>query len=243
LKINVIAEIGSNWEGDIELGKLHIKKSKEAGATYVKFQMWHAEDIYEKSDPNWKLNKKSELTEDIAIELKKYADKIGIKWFCSVFYPEAVDFLEELNVPIYKIASWTTALKHKFALETMKAVAETRKLTFVSTGYGVNKTNLKNIFKNSCKFTYCISEYPTSDNMIKWNELRKYNFFSDHTLGITVPLTYAILKKEAGAKEIFIEKHVKLDESKGQDAAHSITFDELTELIKHTNRITMFDLS
>ena len=53
MTINIIAEIGSNWEGDIKLAKLHIKKSKESGATHVKFQMWRAEDIFERSDPNW----------------------------------------------------------------------------------------------------------------------------------------------------------------------------------------------
>ena len=74
--LNVIAEIGSNWGGNVESAKLHIKKSKESGASHVKFQMWRTEDIYETSDPHWSIIKKSELTEDIAKELKVYSDKI-----------------------------------------------------------------------------------------------------------------------------------------------------------------------
>ena len=131
MTVNIIAEIGSNWEGDVNLGKLHIKKAKESGASHVKFQMWRAEDIYETSDPDWNEIKKSELDNETAIELKNYADELGIKWFCSVFYPESVKFLESINVEVYKIASWTAAVKHKFALETIRQVGKTKKQTFI----------------------------------------------------------------------------------------------------------------
>ena len=61
MKVNIIAEIGSNWQGDVSLAKKHIKNAKESGATHVKFQMWRAEDIYESTDPDWNQIKKSEL--------------------------------------------------------------------------------------------------------------------------------------------------------------------------------------
>ncbi|WP_428324963.1 N-acetylneuraminate synthase family protein [Nitrosopumilus sp.] len=244
MTVNIIAEIGSNWEGDIELGKQHIKKAKECGATHVKFQMWRAEDIYESTDPDWNEIKKSQLDENTAIELKKYSDNLGIKWFCSVFYPESVEFLESLNVELYKIASWTTALKHNFALETIEKVGETKKKTFISTGNGIDKNIIEKQFdENTFQYTYCIAKYPALDKDIIWNDLLKYDFFSDHTLGITMPLSFAILKNATGNNEIFIEKHVKLDKSIGPDAPFSITFDELQELTQHITRIEKMNLS
>lgn len=244
MTVNVIAEIGSNWEGDVKLGKLHIKKSKESGATHVKFQMWRAEDIYETADPNWDAIKKSELNEDVAEELKNYADEIGIKWFCSVFNPESVDFLESINVEMYKIASWTTALKHKFALETIQRVGKTKKPTFISTGNGIDKNLIEKQFeRKTFQYTYCIAEYPAQDNEIVWKDILKYDFFSDHTLGYTIPLAYVILKKSQGKNDIFIEKHVKLDDSTGPDSPFSISFNELRDLVYHIQRIDQLSIS
>lgn len=244
MTVSIIAEIGSNWEGDVKLGKLHIKKSKESGATHVKFQMWRAEDIFEPSDPNWKAIKKSELKEDTAKELKSYADEIGIKWFCSVFNPESVDFLESIDVEIYKIASWTAALKHRFALETIQKVGKTKKHTFISTGNGINKKLIEKQFaKKTLQYTYCIAKYPALDKDIIWKDILKYDFFSDHTLGHTIPLTYVILKKSLGKNHTYIEKHVKLDGSKGPDATFSISFDELRVLADHVRRIVQLNIS
>lgn len=239
----MIAEVGSNWEGDVELAKLHIKKAKESGADYVKFQMWRAEDLYKSDHPEWKMIKKSELTEKTAQELKRYADKIDIKWFCSVFNPDAVDFLETLKVPMYKIASRTATLKDKFAIETIQKVGTTKKMTFLSMGEGGNKGKiLELIHPNNLRFTYCISKYPTDDRDIDWNEILNYNFFSDHTKGITIPLVYTIMKKTLGNNDVFIEKHIRFEDSKGPDASFAITYDELKELNHHIKRIESLDL-
>ena len=244
MSIKIIAEIGSNWEGDIELAKLHIKKAKESGADYVKFQMWRAEDLYKSDHPEWKMIKKSELTENIAQELKKYADMIGIKWFCSVFNPDAVDFLETLEVPMYKIASRTSVLKDKFAVETIQKVGMTKKMIFLSMGEGGDKGKiLELINSNNLRFTYCISKYPTDDNDIDWNEILNYDFFSDHSRGITIPLVYTIMKKTLGSDNIFIEKHTRFEDSKGPDASFAITYDELKELSHHLKRIESLDLT
>ena len=62
MKSEIIAEIGSNWEGDLNIAKKIIKKCKQAGADGVKFQMWRAGDLYKKSHPDWKVILKSELT-------------------------------------------------------------------------------------------------------------------------------------------------------------------------------------
>ena len=86
-------------------------------------------------------------------------------------------------------------------------------------------------------FCYCISEYPTNFNKINWKEIKKFNGFSDHTLGITAPVVFAVLKKQLKTKEIFIEKHVKLKNSKGPDASSSIDTNELKLLVTQIRKI------
>lgn len=244
MTIHVIAEIGSNWEGDIEKGKLHIKAAKESGASFVKFQMWRAKDLYNSSHPNWKEIIKSELTTDVAKELKAYADKIGIKWFCSVFYPEAVDFLESINVPLYKIASRTSRLRDKFSWETIERVGQTNKLTFISTGEGADKQEITSPFqKKTYQFTYCIAKYPTPDMEISWKEIVNYDFFSDHTLGITIPIVYSVLRKTRTNNDIFIEKHTKFENSYGPDSSFAITYKELSDLVLQLRRIDTLNLN
>lgn len=234
LKTTVIAEIGSNWEGDLDKAKNLIKECKKAGADAVKFQMWRATDLYSKSHPNWKVIKKAELTFKKAKAIKKFSDSIGIEFFCSVFYPEAVDFLESLKVKRYKIASRTCLLKDPHSLETLEKEAKTRKPVIVSMGMGGKKKLIKKIFsKNKATFCYCISEYPLSFHKIDWKEAVTYDGFSDHTMGIIAPILFVILKKQKRAKKIVIEKHVKLKKSKGPDASTSIDTQQLANLVSH----------
>ena len=239
MAIKLIAEIGSNWEGDIELAKSHIKEAKESGADYVKFQMWRAEDLYNLDHPEWEMIKKSELTENIALELKKYADELDIGWFCSAFNPKAVEFLEKIGVPLHKIASRTSTLKDKLSLETIQKIAETKKNTFISMGEVVNKGKILELFEEkSLKFTYCISKYPTEDTEINLNEIINYDFFSDHTKGITISIMYAVMRSKITENEIFIEKHTQFENSKGPDSTWgAITYKELKELSTHVKRI------
>ena len=79
MKVLIIAEIGSNWEGSITKAKKIIKECKKAGADAVKFQMWRASDLYDSSHPNWKEIQKSEITFEKAKTLKKFADEQKIK--------------------------------------------------------------------------------------------------------------------------------------------------------------------
>jgi N,N'-diacetyllegionaminate synthase len=239
LRIKIIAEIGSNWEGNVELAKLHIKEAKLSGADYVKFQMWRAEDLYDSNHPEWEIIKKSELTESVAMELKKYADDLDIGWFCSAFNPDAVKFLEKIGVPIHKIASRTSTLKDKFSLETIQKIAETKKNTFISMGEGGDKSKILELFQEkSLKFTYCVAKYPTEDREIDWNEIINYDFFSDHTKGITIAIAYAILRNRLSKNEIFIEKHTQFENSKGPDSVWgAINYKELKELSNHIKRI------
>ena len=152
MKVFLIAEIGSNWEGDISIAKKLIKQSQNAGANAVKFQMWRAEDLYP-SHPLFKKIKKTELSFNVAKKLKFFSDSIGIEFFCSVFYPEAVDYLESLGVKRYKIASRTCTLNDPLSLETLSAVNHSKKSTIVSMGMGGDKKFIKKILsKNQITF-------------------------------------------------------------------------------------------
>ena len=182
--------------------------------------------------------KKSELTFNMASKLKKIADNESIEFFCSVFYPEAVDFLESLGIRRYKVASRTCLFKDPYSQETLEKKAKTKKPIIISMGMGGNKNQIQKILSNNkVTFCYCISEYPLPYEKIKWKIALTYDGFSDHTLGITAPIIFTVLKRKQGTKEIIIEKHVKLKESKSPDAPASITTEHLSELISHIRLI------
>ena len=238
MKVFVVAEIGSNWEGDIKKAKKIIHECKNAGADAVKFQMWRASDLYSKKHPQWNTIRKSEVTSEKAEKMKKYADSQKIEFFCSVFYPEGVDCLELIGVKKYKIASRTCLLNDKHASETLEKVSRTRKPVIISMGMGGNKKQIMKIFSKSKKtFCYCISEYPAPFEKINWKKAIKYDGFSDHSLGIDAPFLFALLKKQTHAKQISIEKHVKLKNSKGPDADSSINTQELANLVASIRKI------
>ena len=233
MKTYVIAEIGSNWEGKLVKAKRLIREVKNSGADAVKFQMWRAKDLYQ-NHPDLKIIKKSELTFEKAKQIKKFANKLGIEFFCSAFYPEAIKFLESLKVKRYKVASRTCTLRDPYSLETLKTESKTKKPIIISMGMGGNKKQIKKIFSNNkTTFCYCISEYPTPIKKINWKEAINYDGFSDHTLGITASIIFSILKKQKNTKNILIEKHVKLENSKGPDASSSINTEQLAQLVYH----------
>ena len=234
MKAFIVAEIASNWEGNFIKAEKLMQKSKNAGANAVKFQIWRAHDLYNNKHPDWKFIKKSEITLEKAIKLKKIADKIGIEFFCSAFYPEAIDILEKLKVKRYKIASRTCLLKDPHSLETLKKIAITKKPVIISMGMGGNINLIRNIFsRNKTLFCYCISEYPTDFKKINWKKALSFNGFSDHTLGINAAIIFAALKHQTKTKSCFIEKHVKLKNSKGPDADTSIDTNQLSDLVNY----------
>jgi len=234
MKTEIVAEIGSNWEGNLAKAKKIILECKKIGVNAVKFQMWRAEDLYSKNHPNWKIIKKSELTFAKAKKINEFAKKTKIEFFCSVFYPEAVDFLELLQVKRYKVASRTCLLNDPHSFETLLAIAKTKKPVIVSMGMGGNIKQIKKIFtRNQVTFCYCISEYPLPIEKIKWKEALRYSGFSDHTLETVAPILFTILKKQKGAKRIIIEKHTKLKNSQGPDASSSIDASKLASMISN----------
>jgi len=238
MKTIIVAEIGSNWEGSITKAAKLIRKCKESGADAIKFQMWRASDLYSEKHPNWNEIKKSELTFKKASRIKKIADDNGIEFFCSAFYPKAVEFLETIDVKQYKIASRTCLLKDPYALETLQQIAETKKPVIISMGMGGNRKKIENFFdKNQTTFCYCISEYPLDFKKINWSKAKKYDGFSDHTMSLIAPIIFAVLKRQQNAKKIIIEKHVKLENSQGPDALTSIDIKKLELLVSYIRTI------
>jgi sialic acid synthase SpsE len=235
--LQIIAEIGSNWNGDISLGKKIIRSSKNSGCDYVKFQMWKANELFEKSDKNWNYMKKSEFSKSAAIKLKKYSDDLGIECFWSVFYPEAVPILEDLNVKCYKIASWTAAEKHPSALYTMNEIAKTRKPVIISMGYGGDLKKIYNIFKKNKKFfLYCISDYPAKLEKIDFKKMIQMDGFSDHTEGSLAPLVYAIKSKNS-KKTRFLEKHISVPKSRGPDKPFAMDISNFSLMVKDLRQV------
>ena len=239
MRTTIVAEIGSNWEGSIVKAKKIVKECKISGADAVKFQMWRASDLYSKKHPNWNQIIKAELSFNQAKQIKKYSDSLGIEFFCSAFYPEAVEFLNSMGIKNFKVASRTCLMKDLHSKETLMKKAETGKTIIVSMGMGGNKNMIKRIFsKNPIIFCYCISKYPLKLSEINWKEAIKFNGFSDHTLGISAPIIFTILKNQINSKKIIIEKHVKLKNSIGPDASTSIDTDQLKEMV---NQIRLFE--
>ena len=105
----------------------------------------------------------------MAKKFKQYADDLNIGCFWSVFYPGAVDILEDLDVKLYKIASITAAQKHKLATETLVRLSKTKKPVIISMGLGGNRNKIEKILYNNKKyFLYCIAKYPTRINEISF---------------------------------------------------------------------------
>ena len=241
-KFQIIAEIASNWNGSETLGKKIIKQASQSGADYVKFQMWRASDLYETTHPNWNEIKKSEMTVNTAKKFKKYSDSIGIKCIWSVFYPEAVKVLEDLDVSLYKIASRTSALMDSNSLETLKEIAKTKKPIIISMGFGGDKKLLDSIFRHNKKYyLYCVSNYPTKLSEINFKSMQKFAGFSDHTEDYLAPLIY-VTQSINSSKTRFYEKHVCVDESIGPDKLFSIDMSDFKELISNIRQVESLNI-
>ena len=233
MKAFITAEIGSNWEGNYVKAKKIIRECKKAGVDAVKFQMWKAEELYNKSHPNWNEIKRSELSFQMAKKLKEFSDKQKTEFFCSAFYPDGVKFLISIGVKKFKIASRTCMLTDPNSLEVLQEKARSKKEIFISMGMGGNKKRISKMFKkNKTTFCYCISDYPLNFEKINWEDAIKYDGFSDHTMDVLAPIIFTVLKKQKKSKRIYIEKHVKMNNSRGPDASTSISTEKLSEMVK-----------
>ena len=243
----IIAEMSANHNGDINDAFKIIDKAKNSGANAIKIQTYKPDTItincnlddFQIKDGLWKGKTLFELYEwahtpwDWHEELFKYAKKREITIFSSPFDKTAVDLLENLNAPAYKIASFEV-----IDLPLIKYVAATKKPMIISTGmadsYEIEEA-INAAYEGGCKqlaILHCVSGYPApaSDYNLRTISDMKEKFdvvtgISDHTLDNTTALASISL----GAS--IIEKHFTLDRSRGgPDDSFSLEEKELMAL-------------
>ena len=252
-----IAEIGVNYENNLNRAKKIIKLAKEGGADAVKFQSYKAEKIACKDSPYyWDLKEVSVKSQYELFKkfdkfgfaefkiLKKYCDKIKIDFLSTPFDLDAVDYLDKL-VPFFKIAS---ADINNYPL--IEKICSKNKPIVLSTGASdINeiKKTVKFINKKNKKIKliilHCVLSYPTKnkDAHLEWIKFLKDTFpnniigYSDHTLPdySMMILTSAFLN---GAK--VIEKHFSdVKGKKGNDHFHSLDYKDLKIFRKNIDLI------
>ena len=250
-----IAEISANHNGSLKKAKKLIEAAKKYGADAVKLQSYIPSTITIKSKrieflikkglwkgkTLWDLYQKAQTPFEWHKELFDYAKKLKITCFSTPFDESAVDLLESLNCPFYKVASFE--MNH---IPLIKKIAQTKKPIIISTGMA----NLKEIDlayktakKNGAKeiiLLYCVSNYPSKISDFNFNNIKilkeRYDCkvgFSDHSIDNKV-VAAAIA---AGAE--VIEKHIALEgQKKGFDLAFSLKGKEIkhyVQVIKETS--------
>ena len=233
----IIAEIGSNHNQSLELAFESIDAAIKCGADAVKFQSIDVDELYYQPSKQTKaLHQKIDMEEKWHGLLSEYCKKKGITFFSAPTYLRAVDILEEINVPLYKLAS---AQIGTFP-QIVEKVAATGKPVILSAGIvTMNElSNVVDIFKhnNNDNFIilHCNSIYPTPYDKVHLNLMSQYHEkfgcivgFSDHTPNIYVPIAAVAL----GAK--VIEKHFALDRFLPvPDAPFSLEPDEFKKMVE-----------
>jgi len=255
----IIAEAGVNHNGDMASAKKLIDIAVEAGVDYVKFQSFIADKLVSKvakkasyqninindgDDSQYNMLKKLELSHEDHLELMAYCIQKNIKFFSTAFDIDGVTYLKELGLELFKIPSGEIT-----NFPYLRAIALCGKPVIMSTGMST-EDEIKQavdvliqfgISKSTISILHCNTEYPTpmKDVNLKAMLSIKDNFgvevgYSDHTLGIEVPIAAVAL----GAK--IIEKHFTLDRTlPGPDHAASLEPNELIAMVKAIRNIEL----
>lgn len=258
-KVIIIAEAGVNHNGDFECAKKLILAAANAGADYVKFQTFKAdklvsrdaekaqyqkENLKEGGDTQYDMLKKLEMSEQWHYDLFKYANECGIKFLSTGFDEDSIDFLDSLNIDLFKAPSGEITNK-----PYLEHIAKKNKPIFLSTGMATTEEIgdaidilIENkVSKSDITILHCNTEYPTpmkDVNLLAMNFIRdKFAVsvgYSDHTEGIEVPVAAVAL----GAK--VIEKHFTLDKAMvGPDHKASLDPSELLKMVKAIRNIEL----
>jgi len=232
----IIAEAGENHLGDMEIAKGLIDMADSAGADYVKFQYYDAEDCAD-SDPEKEWFRKVQLNMDKLRHLYEYTGRTKLKFLCTPWDAGKAEDLFSLGVRDMKIASFHIADREM--LETVNKKAEK---VFLSTGMSSVEEidSAVRILNNvDLYLLHCVSEYPLPEenvNLLVMDFLReRYGCkvgYSDHTVGILAPL--AAVARGADA----IEKHITISKTYfGTDHILSADGAEFKLLIEYSRRI------
>lgn len=252
-QVFIIAEIGVNHNGDIDLAKRLIDAAKKSGADAVKFQTFSArllaapttpKVLYQESttlasESHLEMLERLELTREQHIELAQYCQETDIDFLSTPYDIESAIFLDSIGVRFFKTASADLV-----DLPLHRYIASTGKPTIVATGMGDlgEIERVVKIYEMANNFNlillHCVSNYPCSDeslNMMSMNTLGAafdlpYGY-SDHSLGFLS----SIIAVSRGAK--VIEKHFTLDrEMMGPDHKASSNPSEFSELVFNVKR-------
>ncbi len=252
----IIAEIGSNHNGDMGLARKMIDAARSCGCDAVKFQSWTPDSLIAKEeyDRNQKYNdspkkhfgslkemvEKYYLRPEQHLELKKYCDHSGITFISTPFSFEEADLLERLNVPFYKIASMDVN-----NLLLLEHIAKKNKPIVLSTGMAT-LMEIENAVKTieaagnrQIILLHCVSVYPPVYEDIHLNNIpmlrQKFGYpvgFSDHSIGIAIPLASVVLGS------CVIEKHFTIDKDMpGWDHAVSADPHEMKTIVEGSRNI------
>lgn len=220
--MEIIAEIGQNHNGDIELARRLIHAAKDCGADVAKFQLYDARRLFQsEGNPWYDYNCVTELSRADVKILTRVCDEVGIEFMASVFDVERLTWLEEVGVKRHKIASRSV---NDSAL--IDAVAATGKPVLVSLGMW-DEVEFPVVLNDNVGYLYCISKYPTPLEELHIGQIDFVRFagFSDHTIGISASV--AALACGAGV----VEKHFTLDKGMyGPDHGGSMTPIELRQI-------------
>jgi len=248
--IPIIAEIGINHNGSLEIAKKLIDVSIECGCDAVKFQKRSINKVYSKEildslrESPWGKTQR-EQKEGLEFGLKEYSeiDKYcrtrGIDWFASAWDLESLDFCNNFNPKYNKIASAMI-----IDLNFLRAVAKQKKYTFISTGMSTQKNitdaiNIFNEYKTPFEIMHSVSTYPMKiedANLLTIPALKK-EFkcsvgYSGHETGVAVSLAAVSI----GATSL--ERHITLDRSMyGTDQSASLEPRGLRELVGSVRKI------
>ncbi len=250
-KVIIIAEAGVNHNGDLQLAKQLVDAAADAGADYVKFQTFKADKLVSKEakkavyqsvnigdgdNSQYNMLKKLELQDDYHFELQAYANKRNIKFLSTGFDEGSIDFLDTVGIDLYKIPSGEIT-----NYPYLKHIARKGKPIIISTGMatlGEIEDALEVLYTEGAKteditVLHCNTDYPTKYEdvnlaaMLTIQQAFKIDVgYSDHTLGIEVPVAAVAL----GAK--VIEKHFTLNrDMEGPDHKASLEPQELKQMV------------
>ncbi len=253
-KVLIVAELSANHSQDIELAKETVHAMKEAGADAVKLQTYTPDTITIKCNNEYfrikgtiwegqtfyELYKSAYTPWEWHAELKELAEKLGLIFFSTPFDKTAVDFLEELGVPAYKVASFEIV-----DIPLIEYIAQKGKPVIISTGIATLTdieeavSTCRKSGNNQIILLKCVSEYPTPHEDVNLktipNMMETFGCIvglSDHTLGVSVPVAAVAL----GAK--VIEKHFILSKKiESPDKEFSLTPDEFAEMVKAVREV------
>lgn len=251
MSLYLIAEIGINHNGDLDIAKQLIQAAQKAGFDAVKFQKRTIDKVYTKEvldsprESPWGKTQRAqkeglEFSADQYREIDKYCRELGISWTASCWDVDSQLFLREFKVPFNKVASAMLGCR-----ELMKEIASERKRTFISTGMATLEEidAVIDIFRNKdCPFElmHCNSTYPMKDedaNLRCIPMLReRYKCdvgYSGHEVSL---LKVCIAAVALGATSI--ERHITLDRSMyGSDQSASVETHALPNFVETIRKI------